>query len=141
MIFDFNIESDCKKARYRLEKLISGKKKADITEKRQTRSSAQNRALHKLFINLANQLNELGETYKYMWLDEIVELSFTPELIKESLWKSIQLALFNKKSTTELVTAEINQILDILTLKFSEWGIPVVFPNRVDYLMQKEYEK
>ena len=140
MIYDFNIDSECNKARYRLGKLISSKKKAELTEKKQTRSSQQNRALHKLFSMLSDQLNELGETYKYLWLDEVIELSFTPELIKESLWRQIQIALFNKQSTTELNTTEINQIIDILALKFSEWGIPVNMPNKLDYLMQQEYK-
>lgn len=141
MNFNFNNEQDCKKALYRLNKLIEGKKKAELTEKRDTRTSQQNRALHKLFNLLSDQLNELGETYKYVWMDEIIELSFTPELIKESLWRQIQIALFNKQSTTDLNTSEINQIIDILALKFSEWKIPVVMPNRIDYLQQKEADE
>lgn len=141
MNFDFNNDQDCKKARYRLEKLISSKSKANLTKKIETRSTQQNRALHKLFAILSDQLNELGETYKYIWLDEVMELSFTPELIKESLWRKIQLALFNKQSTKDLTTNEINQIIDILALKFSEWGIPVNMPNKLDYLQQKEYEQ
>lgn len=138
MLFDFTVESDCDKARYRLEKLISSQSKVEMTKKQNTRSSAQNRALHKLFTNIAEQLNELGETFNHLWQDEIVEIPYTPELIKETLWKTVQMALFNKASTTEINTEELNQVLDVITLKFGEMGIPIVFPNRMDYLIEQE---
>lgn len=138
MIYDFKKESDINKARYKFEKLVSGGHKIELKQLTRKRSLNQNRALHLLFTNISDQLNELGETFIYRgWKGEEMEMSFTPELIKNSLWRPIQRTLFNIESTTDLDTKMINQILDIITKFFAEKGIPIVFPSQFElYLKQ-----
>jgi len=138
MIYDFTKESDITKARYKLEKLVSGQKKAEIKEVSRKRSLSQNSALHLLFTNISDQLNELGETFIYRgWKGEEMEMSFTPEIIKDSLWRPIQRTLFNIESTTELDTKMINQILDIITKFFAEKGIPITFPSQFELYLKR----
>lgn len=91
-----------------------------------TRSNAQNRALHMYFAQLAEQLNNAGYTFKNS-LD--MEIPFTMELIKETIWKPTQKELFNIKSTTQLTTEMINKLIDVFSLEFGKRGIYVEFPN------------
>lgn len=122
------------KKEYILELLISALKREE------TLSSKQMRALHLLFSNLADQLNEIGVnctielqgmTFSAMW----TTLSF-----KEMVWKPIQKALYGTDSVTELTTKQINNILDVLTLSFAHTEIEVVFPNKIDLII-KQMEK
>ncbi len=66
-----------------------------------------------------------------MVLEKRLEIMPTGILLKESLWKFTQKKMFGKKSTTQLnKTGEINDIIDVLTLHFSELGVEVPpFPN------------
>ncbi len=141
MIFDFNKESDINKARYMLEKHISRKSKCEVTKITRKRTLSQNSALHLLFTNISDQLNELGETFNYTGFNgKQMEMMFTPELIKNSLWRPIQIALFEIESTKDINTKQINQILDIITNFFAKKGIPVSFPNQFELFIKKQFE-
>ena len=49
-------------------------------------------------------------------------------IVKERIWRPIQLALFDKQSTTKLVNKEINEIYDIVNKHISEkFGIYIPF--------------
>lgn len=112
-------------------KLFEAGKSIEIKIYENTRSNAQNRALHLYFTECAKQFNELGFTFNYHdpFTGHIIEMSWTGEMIKEYIWRPIQLTLFDKKSTTKLTTNEINQIVDILSKHFAENGSDVQFPN------------
>jgi hypothetical protein len=103
-----------------------------------TRSDRQNRALHLFFTKICEQLNNVGETMyiPVPFSDKRIEAMHTPELYKEFVWKVIQLDMFNKKSTTQLTTQEINQILDVLALNYSRLGIQVHFPCSLDKYLE-----
>jgi hypothetical protein len=60
-------------------------------------------------------------------------------LVKEKIWRELQMSQFGIESTKDINTDQINEILDILTLHFGQLGIPVNFPNRFDYY-EKMYE-
>ncbi len=90
------------------------------------RTSAQNRALHLYFNQLSDQLNSAGYTFTNFLG---IELSFTPELIKESIWKPTMQEMFNIKSTTKLTTEMINQLITVFSKHFGERSIYVEFPN------------
>lgn len=91
-----------------------------------TRSSAQNRAIHMYMTMIAEQLNNAGYTFTNS-LD--IEVPFTMELIKESIWKPVQKELFDIKSTMQLNTERINKMIDVFSLHFGKKGIYVEFPN------------
>lgn len=84
------------------------------------RTPDQNRALHKYFSILAQQLNEAGLTVQKV-VQKKIELDWTPTLIKEVLWRDIQLRLFGKKSTKDLdKVSEMNLVHETLSRHLGE---------------------
>ena len=55
--------------------------------------------------------------------------NYNGQIVKDFLWRPIQQQLYNKSSTTELNTQEINEIIDILSKAFAELGMSVIFPS------------
>ena len=108
------------------------------------RTKLQNRAMHLYFTLLAKALNDSGLDMKKV-LKPTVEISWTKQNVKEYLWRPIQDALKLKKSTTELNTAEVSEVWEVLNRHFGEkFGIHVDFPhieNTDEYLssLEKKY--
>lgn len=100
-----------------------------------TRSNAQNASIHLYMTQWSNQLNNAGYTFTNALG---LEIPFTMELIKESIWKPTQKELFNIKSTTKLTTEMINQMIDVFSLNFGKRGIYVEFPSFQAFL-NKQY--
>lgn len=79
------------------------------------RTKAQNDSLH-LFCKLLSQsLNDAGLDQRKV-LKPSISIPWTPIAVKESLWKPIQKAMFNKDSTTELEknSGEIDDVHAVL---------------------------
>lgn len=107
------------------------------------RTEKQNSALHLYFTWLATELNLAGYTVQ-MVLKQKMDLDFTPEMVKELLWRPAQQTILMKKSTTELnKQQEIDIIYDHLNRHLGEkFGIFVKFPIDKDYQMLKlRYKK
>lgn len=100
----------------------------------ESRTSQQNRALHKYFEVLAETLNESGLDMKVV-LKPSIQIDWTKDTIKEYLWRPIQYALLGKKSTTELLKKEdIDKVFDHLNRHLSEkFGVLVEFPSIENY--------
>lgn len=108
---------------------------------KQTRSSLQNRALHLYFTFCANALNDAGIEFSYRGINGMeIEIAWNSDLFKSMVWKPIQITLFEFESTTKLKTAEINQILDVLSRHFATLGLTVNFPNSFDYWLKQIYK-
>ena len=89
---------------------------------------------------LADELNDAGLDMKKV-LKPGVEIPWTKDSIKEYIWRPIQQAQINKKSTTELTTKEIDSVFDTINRHLGEkFGIHVPFPS-IDELMRVENEK
>lgn len=115
---------------------VMGMPGLDKKEQKQ-RTLNQNRALYLYFTHLAAALNASGFDMKRT-LKQDAEIPWTPELVKEFLWRPLQNALLNKESTTELTTKEIDEVLDVLTRHLGEkLGISVEFPS-VDSLINQK---
>lgn len=98
------------------------------------RTPQQNKALHKYFELLADELNAAGYDMKRT-LRHDVDIPWTPETIKEYLWRPIQEAQLQKKSTTQLDTTEINKVYETLNRHLGEkTGVHVAFPSFDVYL-------
>ena len=94
------------------------------------RTSQQNKALHVFFKIVSDQLNEMGAEFTYTGIKGVeMSLRYTPTLIKETLWKPIQSALFGFDTTTKLDTKQINEVVDVINKFFSERGVSVDFPS------------
>lgn len=103
-----------------------------MTEKQRTLT--QNRALHLLFTQLAQELNDAGLDMKKTLKPEI-EIPWNGNTVKEYLWRPIMSAQLNKKSTTEMTTKDIDEVFNTLTRHLGEkFGIEIDFPS-VESLM------
>jgi len=102
------------------------------------RTEAQNAALHLYFTWLATELNLAGYTVQLV-LKEKMDLDFTPEMVKELLWRPAQEAITKKKSTTELnKQEEIDVIFEHLNRHLGEkFGVHVPFPTDEEYQLLK----
>ena len=103
-----------------------------------TRSTLQNSSLHLYCELIAKALNEAGYSKKEKSIlhDEMIEVPFTMDMIKDGVWREIQKTLFDVESTTKLTSRMINQIIDVITDWLSTKGIKVDFPNRKQLLKE-----
>ena len=93
------------------------------------RTKLQNRSLHKWFSLLADELNDAGLDQRKV-LKETVDIPWTPQAIKEQLYRPIMLAQLAKRSTTEITTVEIDAVFDTINRHLGEkFGITVDFPS------------
>jgi len=89
-----------------------GLKVFDVKPLKSQRTKKQNKALHRLFTQLAEEMAEKGIDMRTFIQ---VPVSFTPYSIKEYLWKPLQRVMLGKRSTTQLdKTEDINKIYDNL---------------------------
>ncbi len=101
------------------------------------RTNRQNNALHVLFKLLADELNESGLDMRKT-LKPGVEIPWTGDSVKEYLWRPIQQAQLNKKSTTELTTKEIDAVFDTINRHIGEkFGLFVPFPSIDEVINEK----
>ncbi|MGI9118443.1 MAG: hypothetical protein ACR2IQ_02750 [Minisyncoccia bacterium] len=100
------------------------------------RTLKQNKSIHSLFKILSDDLNTLGLDMKVV-LKPSYQIWWTPESVKEHLWKPLQKAMYQKESTTELNTAEVSKVYEQLAHILGEkFGAEVEFPN---YQQTKEF--
>lgn len=93
------------------------------------RTMRQNRALHKMFALLAENLNTAGLDMRRT-LKPGVEIPWSPKAVKEYLWRPVQSAQLAKSSTTELTTKEIDEVFDTLNRHLGvKFGITQTFPS------------
>ena len=94
------------------------------------RTLKQNSALHLYFTLLAEALNDAGFDAKKTLKPEI-EIPWSPEMIKELIWRPVQEIYLRKKSTTQLdKQKDIDIIYEIVNRHIGErTGIHVPFPN------------
>lgn len=94
------------------------------------RTAQQNKAMHKYFQMLADELNGAGLTIEKT-MTQPIELPWSPDTIKELMWRKVQMALTEKESTTELERNEITEIYDVINKHLSQtFGVHVPFPTR-----------
>lgn len=104
-------------------------------EKKQ-RTPVQNRSMHKLFGQLADQLNILGLDMKVI-LKPTYQIWWTPESVKRDLWKPLQKVILDKEHTSDLFTDEVSKVFEQLAHIIGEkHGVEIEFPSQ---LQTKEY--
>ena len=100
----------------------------DVKGKKQDiRTLQQNKAIHKFFSLLADELNSRELTIpKVLKIDTY----WSRTAVKEQLWRPIQETLLNKKSTTQLKKDEISKIYDALnSALWHKLRVSVPFPS------------
>ncbi len=130
MKYDLSNTSELSDYKYKSEYFIQNKKTVELKGVKLTRSGQQNKALHKYFMFISDELNELGMEYRFFGVKgDVISLMYTPELVKKFFWKEIQKALFDFESTTKLDTKQMNQIIDVITKFFADKGVVIPFPS------------
>lgn len=105
------------------------------------RTDQQNKALHKYFELVADALNNAGLDMRKTLKPEI-EIPWTKEGVKDYLWRPVQMEYLRKRSTTELLTRDIDKIYDIINRHLAEkFGISEVFPSLEELVLQEEIKE
>ena len=91
------------------------------------RSLQQNRALHKYFALLAATLNAKG---KFVSIVIDPQTEWTPDTVKEMLFKPTMKAVLGKTTTTKLSTQEVNDVYMLLDAILQQrYDVNVEFPH------------
>ena len=114
------------------------------SKSRSKRTLKQNNALHLWFEFLAAALNDAGLDMRTV-LKPGVSIPWTPDTVKEQLWRPIQIAMLQKKSTTELETPEVSKVEEVLVRhlveKFGQFFEPPNFPSVEQLVDNNRVEK
>ena len=130
MILNLQKEVDRVKAKSYFHKLMDNGNQIEL-KNIETRTTKQNSAIHKFFVLICEQLNEMGLEFYYSGLKGMdICTRYTPTIVKEFFWRPIQIALFDIESTTKLNTKQINEISDVIIKFFGDKGVVIEFPNR-----------
>lgn len=102
------------------------------------RTDLQNKAIHRYCELLAEALNEAGFSFNDQKVIQ-VEVQFTMENTKESIWRNVQTALYpDKHSTTELDTREVSEVYENINRFIGERaGVHVPFPSKEELFAEQ----
>lgn len=104
------------------------------------RTNKQNKAIHKWFTMIAEQLNSAGLDMRKT-LKEEIEIPWTGKSAKEFLWRPIQAAMYQTNSTTELDTKELTKVADTLQRHLaSRLGQDIRFPSLEEVMLRDLYK-
>lgn len=98
-----------------------------MTDKPQKlRTTRQNSALHLMFQQLADELNDRG-----MYISQVIKFDakWNGARVKELIWRAVQKKITGKQSTTELTTQEIDEIFEVIHRALAEKGVEIQFPS------------
>jgi len=109
----------------------------EIVKAHNQRTVRQNAALHKMLMDLADELNNRG-LYMMKVLRHDAEIEWTPEAVKEFIYRPVMKAQTGKTSTTRLTTKEIDAVFQTLNKHFGEkFDIELEWPS-IESLINKE---
>jgi len=130
LIYDLSNIVSQTDAKIRLRELIALEKKIEIKRLSNSRSGQQNRALHLLFKIISDQLSEMGLEFRFSGLNVgTICTPYTDAIVKEFVWRPIQVAMFDIKSTRDINTSQINEIVEVIAKFFAERGVVIEFPS------------
>ena len=93
------------------------------------RTIKQNRALHLLFNQLSEELNNAGLDMRKT-LKPTINIPWSGNSIKEYLWRPIMKSQLGKESTTELNTKDIDEVFETINRHLGEkFGFNIAFPS------------
>jgi hypothetical protein len=98
-----------------------------------SRTQAQNRAIHLYCGMMSERLNDGGYTY-FMFLEHLrrvgVGVPWDQEKVKHA-WKIIQLAMIGHDKTRNLKTEEVSKVYEVTNERFADLaGVSIPFPDR-----------
>ena len=101
----------------------------EIKIKRKKRTSTQNASIHKYCDLLATAYNDAGFDQQIV-LAQQAAVPWSQNTVKESQWRRIQIAMGLPESTTELETADVSKVHQVLNRHTIEkFNINIAFPS------------
>lgn len=102
------------------------------------RTLTQNASIHKYCSLLAESLNDAGLDMQTV-LSEGTSIPWSETKVKEAIWHKVQIALTGKRSTRDLLTAEVSKVYDVVNRHLGvTFGIFVPFPSKSSRDEEKE---
>ena len=102
------------------------------------RTLRQNSSSHLWFTHIAEELNNHGLDMQVV-LSKRLGIAWTPEAVKECLFKVLAKAMYNKTSTTQLTTKEFSKVTEQLQAVLArDYGVNVEVPSVETQVEQKE---
>ncbi len=96
-----------------------------------TKSDRQRNALHLYCERVAEALNDSGwEMKKFLSRKPEIEIPWSKTSVKECIWRPVQVAMIDKKSTEDLDKLEPSEIYEVVNRHLSEYGIHVEWPSK-----------
>jgi hypothetical protein len=97
--------------------------------------------MHLYFTHVAQELNNAGLPIRETLANYKVDLDWSPETIKELVWRPIQKALLGVTSTRDLKkTEDIDRVYEHVNRFLGEkLGVHVPFPNDPDKHKEQQY--
>ena len=107
----------------------NGEYSIEIKKLPKKRTSQQNKALHVFKGLVANELNDRGLSIQKVLVKKAVEIDWNGDLVLDLLWRTLQVAITGKKSTTEPSPEEYIKIYDTINRHLSfNFGVHVPWP-------------
>ena len=109
-------------------------------EEKPQRTPQQQKAIEVFCRELAKALNSEGLDQRKVFekMKEGVDIPWSQESVKETLWRKVQVAMLEKESTADLETDEVSQVYKVLDRWTSQTlGIHVEFPDRFSQAEEK----
>ena len=93
------------------------------------RTLTQNNCIHLYLSRLADALNDAGFDMRKTVREEI-DIPWNAERAKDVMWRGIQEAMFNTRSTTDLSTVQAQEVYQVLDRHIaSKTGVSVPWPS------------
>ena len=95
------------------------------------RTERQNNAIHLYLSWVARELKNKGYTIQDV-VEAIkkVEIEPEPRILKEIVWRQIQIAILKKESTTFLTKGEVSKVYDVMSMWLAKnFEIDLPFPQ------------
>ena len=98
------------------------------------RTPPQNNAIHLYARLLSEALNDAGlhmvRTLEMLKAKDL-DIDWTPEQVKERIWRPVQIAVTEKQSSADLTRSEVSTVYETLNRHLANAGIPTIpFPDR-----------
>jgi hypothetical protein len=93
------------------------------------RTDLQNKSLHKYCELVAEALNDRQFTCNNFFKNDH-GVRFTKDIVKNELWRPIQIAVTGEQSSKRPSRAQYGEIYDTLNAKLAEYGIQVDWPTK-----------
>lgn len=106
----------------------------DIAVGQRQRSDQQRKAIEVYCAELAKAMNAAGLDQRAVLasMREGVEIPWSQDRVKDTLWREVQKAMLDKSSTTNLSRQEVSQVYEALNRWTSQTlGVSVAFPERM----------